>query len=240
MRCGMSPRSLHVLPCQPLTLNSRYIRAFEVGQGPTSAKYDLAVKLNTMKNGPVIRNRLRLPFPVDTSTRVCVICVPGSKAEQEAIKAGAVLYGEEEVFKTIKEGKIEFDRCICHADSTAAMAKAQLGRILGPRGLMPNAKTGTVVKSVARAVSDMMGASQYRERSGVIRLAIGQLGYTPEEMQRNLVAFMTQVKQDCAAASDRIPKDVFEVVLSSTQSPGFSLNGNFRSPDSPSTQALSV
>jgi large subunit ribosomal protein L1 len=211
---------------------SRYIRAFEAGRPPTSAKYELHLKLKSLKNGPVIRNRMRLPHPVKTDIRICVICPPDSKYAEAARAAGASLVGEEEIFEAVKDGRIEFDRCICQNDSLAKMNKAGLGRFLGPRGLMPSAKTGMVVKDPALVVKELVGGSEYRERLGVVRLAIGQLGFTPEEMQQNIKAFMDAVKKDMAQLSDKISKEVAEVVLSSTNAPGFSLNGTFRSASS--------
>ncbi|KAJ9664444.1 hypothetical protein H2201_005192 [Coniosporium apollinis] len=218
----------------------RYIRAFEVGRPPTSAKYEMHIKLRTLKNGPVVRNRLRLPHPVKTDLRICVICPPDSAAADAARKAGASLVGEDNVFEAVKEGKVDFDRCICHVDSLQKLNKAGLGRILGPKGLMPSAKMGTVVKDVATTVRDMVGGAEYRERMGVVRMAIGQLGFSPEEMQRNIKAFVGEVRKDIAQLSDRIAKDVHEVVLSSTNAPGFSLNGDFRGPDSVPTKDLST
>jgi large subunit ribosomal protein L1 len=170
------------------------------------------VRLRTLKNGPVVRNRLRLPHPVKTDIRICVICPPGSKAAEEARAAGAVLIGEDEIFNQVKEGIVEFDRCICHTDSLQKLNKAGLGRILGPRGLMPSAKTGTVVNNIGATVRNMVGGSEYRERMGVIRMAVGQLGFTPEEMQRNTRAFMDTLKKDIAQLSDRINKEIHEVV----------------------------
>lgn len=151
-----------------------------------------------------------------------------------------MLIGEENVFDAIKDGRIDFERCICHVDSLQKLNKSGVARILGPRGLMPSAKVGTVVKDIDAAVKDMVGGSEYRERTGVIRMAIGQLGFTPEEMQRNVKAFMESVKKDCALLSDRIAKEVHEVVLSSTNAPGFSLDGTFRSESSVPTAALST
>lgn len=191
---------------------SRYVKAFEVGRAPTSSKYDLAVKLRTIKNGPVVRNRLRLPHAVDTSIRICVICPPDSKHAEAAKKAGASVVGEDTVFDAVKEGRIEFDRCICHQDSVAKMNKAGLGRILGPRGLMPSAKFGTVVKDVGTSVKGLIGGSEYRERDGVVRMAIGQLGFTPEDLQANIKTFMGEIKKDIGLLSDRVQKDIHEVV----------------------------
>lgn len=236
----------------------RYIRAFEVGQSGSSPKYDLAVKLRTLKNGPVVRNRLQLPHPVKTGLRICVICPPDSPIAAAALKAGAVLVGEENVFEAVKEGRINFDRCLCHTDSTQKLNKSGVGKILGPRGLMPSAKFGTVVKDVRASVRSLAGGSEYREKLGVIRMAVGQLGFSPEEMQSNIKAFMVEVKSDIAKLSDKIGKEIHEVVsaicrsflsifaaesnqvLSSTHAPGFSLNGDFRSPSSPPTRDLTV
>lgn len=183
-----------------------------MGRNPSSSKYEMHVRLRTLKNGPVVRNRLRLPHPVKTDLRICVIAAPDSKAAADARAAGATLVGEDEVFALIKDGVVEFDRCICHVDSLQKMNKAGLGRVLGPKGLMPSAKTGTVVTQVGTSVRNMVGGSEYRERLGVVRMAVGQLGFTPEEMQRNVKAFMDALKKDIAQMSDRITKEVHEVV----------------------------
>ncbi|KAL8743298.1 MAG: hypothetical protein Q9190_004340 [Brigantiaea leucoxantha] len=218
----------------------RYIQAFEVGQPSKSPKYDLAVRLRTLKNGPVVRNRVRLPHAVDTSTRICVICAPDSPAAAAAARAGASVIGEETVFDAVKEGKIDFDRCLCHLESSQKLNKSGIARILGPRGLMPSQKYGTVVEDVEAGVKNLIGGSQYREKQGVIRLAIGQLGFTPEELSRNIKTFMTAIKRDMAVIGDNVSKEIHEVVLSSTHAPGFSLNGDFRSSTSPTTQELSA
>lgn len=122
--------------------------------------------------------------------------------------------GEETVFEAIKEGTVQFDRCICHVDSLQKLNQAGLGRILGPKGLMPSVKTGTAVKDVGALVREMVGGNEYRERLGVVRMAVGQLGFTPEEMQGNIKAFIEKLKKDIASLSDRIAKDIHEVVCS--------------------------
>ena len=172
----------------------------------------MAVKLRTQKNGPAVRNRLQLPHPVKTDLRICVICPPDSAIAAAALKAGAILVGEESVFNAVKQGQIEFDRCLCHVDSTQKLNKSGVGRMLGPRGLMPSAKFGTVVKDVGTTVRNLAGGSEYREKLGVVRMAVGQLGFTPEEMQTNIKAFITEVKKDIARLSDKIGKDIHEVV----------------------------
>jgi large subunit ribosomal protein L1 len=215
------------------------------------------VKVRTLKNGPVVRNRLRLPHAVKTDIRIAVICPPDSKIADEARAAGASLVGEEAIFDAVKDGKVEFERCICHTDSLQKLNKAGIARILGPRGLMPSNKTGTVVSQVGTTVRNMVGGSEYRERLGVIRMAVGQLGFTPDELQTNVKAFMDTLKKDIGQMSDRISKEIHEVVrlvslvvlvkkrltynqvLSSTNAPGFTLNGEFRNANSVPTKDIS-
>ncbi len=147
-----------------------------------------------------------------TDTRTCVIAVPGSKAAEDAIAAGAILVGEEEVFEIIKNGKIEFERCLCHVDSLQKLNKANLGRILGPKGLMPSPKTKTVVSDVKKTLQSMAGAAEYKERTAVVHMAIGQLGFTPEQLRTNVTAFIEAVKKDMTDLSDKINKEIHEIV----------------------------
>ncbi|KAJ4993559.1 ribosomal protein L1p/L10e family protein [Stagonosporopsis vannaccii] len=217
----------------------RYIRAFEVGRNPSSSKYELHIRLRSLKNGPVVRNQIRLPHPVKTDLRICVIAPADSQAGQEARAAGAILVGEDEIFAQIKEGIIEFDRCICHVDSLPKLNKSGLGRVLGPKGLMPSTKAGTVVTKVGPTVKNMVSGSEFREKLGVIRMAVGQLGHTPVEMQENIKAFMVVVKRDLAALGEKMSKEIHEVVLSSTNAPGFTLSGEFKTANSISPALLS-
>ncbi|CAI7606771.1 unnamed protein product [Penicillium manginii] len=216
----------------------RYLRAMEVGCNPTVIKYEAHIRLRTRKDGPVIRNMIRFPHAVQTESRICVICPPDSKHAKDALAAGAILVGETEVFEAVKAGRIEFDRCLAHPDSVPALNKAGLGRILGPRGLMPSAKAGTVVEDVASRVEDLRGGTVYRERDAVIRLPIGQLGFSPEQLRDNLRTTIDQIKKDASGLNDRISKEIYEIVLSSSHGTGFSLNGEFKTDDSPETSAL--
>ncbi|KAI5289362.1 mitochondrial 54S ribosomal protein mrpl1 [Ascosphaera aggregata] len=216
----------------------RYIRAFEVGRDLDSVKYEIHIRLKTRKNGAVIRNTINLPHPFQPQARICVICPPDSRAAKQAAEAGAELIGEEEVFEMIRNGKIGFQKCICHTSSLAALNKAQLGRILGPKGLMPSIKLGTVTDNITSAVQSMRVGSAYRERTGVVRMGIGRLGFSPEMLRDNISTLLAQLRKDMAGVADENPKEIAEVVLSSTHAPGFSLNGEFRSDDSPSSEAL--
>lgn len=195
-------------------VRGRYIRAIEVGREPAATKYEVHIRLKSRKDGPVIRNMIRFPHAVQTESRICVICAPGSKQAKDALAAGAVLVGEDDVFKAVLAGNIEFDQCLAHPDSLPAMNKAGLGRILGPRGLMPNTKNGTVTDDVANRVQMLRGGTIYRERDAVIRLPIGQLGFSPEQLRDNLRTTIEQVKKDASGLNDQISKQIYEIVSS--------------------------
>ncbi|KAG0638071.1 ribosomal protein L1-like protein [Tuber brumale] len=200
----------------------RYIRAMEVGRDPVSVKYDLAVRLRTPKTSPIIRNRVQLPTPVKTDKRVCVIA-EGEHAEA-ARQAGAAIVGTDAVFEQIRKGNLDFELCIAHEDSFKALVATNLAKVLGPRGLMPSSKLGTVVKNTGAAIRDLVGQSDYKERLAVVRLPIGQLRYTEAQLAENIKTFIRHLKKDIAAL-DNVTKTIHEVVLSSTNSSGFSLNG---------------
>lgn len=176
---------------------------------------------------------MRLPYPVKNDTRIAVICPDGSSAMNDARIGGAVAYGEESLFAMIKENpnNLPFNRLLCHLDSMQAMNKAGLGRILGPKGLMPSLKTGTVTKNIRGLLQDMVGTETYREKIGVVRMAIGNILFTPKQLSDNVKAFIDSIKDDIERMEDRVDKKIIEVVLSATNSPGFPLNGGFLPTD---------
>ena len=162
----------------------------------------------------MIRNQIRFPHPPRTNLRVCVICKPDSKTAASARANGAALVGEDNVFEVIKAKQINFDRCICHPDSVEALNKSGVARILGPKQLMPSARMGTVVKNIGAVLKEMVSSSVYREKAGVVRVAIGQLGYGPEELQRNIQAMMSKLQNDAGSVTSKTKtkKELYEVV----------------------------
>ncbi|SPQ21528.1 5f4c22bb-8faf-4aa9-9fe1-4552ace7a774 [Thermothielavioides terrestris] len=224
-------RTYKTYRCYDLSAAQQYLRAFEVGRPPNVVKYELAVKLKAHKGGPVIRNRVRLPFATKQDTRIGVICPEDSPLAAEAKELGAVAVGEESLFESIRQGNIPFNKLICHVDSVDALKKANLGRILGPKGLMPNPKTRTITRDLKTTMNELIGAEEYKERDGVVRIAIGQLGFTPQMLSANVKTFMSLLKEDINNSDENHPKALDEVVLSSTNGPGFSLNGEFLPTD---------
>ena len=172
-----------------------------------------------------------MPHPVQSDWRIAVVCPEGSEVANEATTAGAVAVGEESLFEAIRQDKYSFDRLICHEGSEKALQKAGLGRVLGPKGMMPSLKNKTIVKDAAKAIRDSAGSADYRERDGCIRLAIGQLAHSGEQVKANIQTLMQRVKKECAELSEVSSKEVHEVILSSTFGPGLTLNGKMSEDD---------
>jgi large subunit ribosomal protein L1 len=139
----------------------------------------------------MIRGVVTLPHGTGKITRVLVLCTPDK--ENEAKAAGADYVGLDEYITKIKEGWTDVDVIIC---TPSVMAKVgQIGRILGPRGLMPNPKTGTVTMDVANAVKEVKaGKIDFKvDKTGIIHAAIGKISFTPEQIAENAKTFVSAV-----------------------------------------------
>src|SRR6187551_3723830 len=164
----------------------------------------------------MVRGVVTLPNGTGKHVRVAVFA-RGPKAD-EAKAAGAEIVGAEDLMETIQSGKIEFDRCIATPDMMPLVGR--LGKILGPRNLMPNPKVGTVTQDVAGAVKAAKGgAVEYRvEKAGIIQAGIGKASFTEEALLENIRAFADAVnKSKPAGAKGTYVK---RVAVSSTMGPG--------------------
>jgi large subunit ribosomal protein L1 len=163
-----------------------------------------------------VRGVCQLPNGTGKTLRVAVFA-KGPKAE-EAKAAGADIVGEQDLFETINGGKIEFDRLIATPDLMALVGR--LGKVLGPRGLMPNPKVGTVTMDVAKAVKDAKGgAVEFRvEKAGIIHAGVGKASFSKDALIQNARAFIDSV----AKARPSGAKGVFvkKIAVSSTMGPG--------------------
>jgi len=185
-----------------------------------------------VKTGAVIRGRIKLPHPFKSGeTRIAVICKDGSEVAKAAREAGAFMVGEAEIFEAIQTGKLPFNRLICHKESEPALKAANVARVLGPKKMMPNTKQGTLTPDVLKTMRDLAGAEAYREKMGVLRMAVGMINFTPQMLAENITAFADQVKKNIAKIEEDTAKEMQEVVLSTTHGPGFSLDGSFGSTD---------
>ncbi|MFC0246683.1 50S ribosomal protein L1 [Falsochrobactrum ovis] len=164
----------------------------------------------------MVRGVVNLPNGTGRTVRVAVFA-RGDKAE-EAKKAGADIVGAEDLVEIVNSGKIEFDRCIATPDMMPLVGR--LGKVLGPRGLMPNPKVGTVTVDVAAAVTASKGgAVEFRvEKAGIIHAGIGKVSFDNDKLEENIKAFADAVlKAKPAAAKGEYLK---RVSISSTMGVG--------------------
>jgi large subunit ribosomal protein L1 len=168
----------------------------------------------------MVRGVVQLPNGTGKTVRVAVFA-RGAKAD-EAKAAGADIVGAEDLMEIIQSGKIEFDRCIATPDLMPLVGR--LGKILGPRNLMPNPKVGTVTMDVKAAVTAAKGGEvQFKvEKAGVIHAGIGKVSFTEEMLAQNVRAFVDAVSRARPAGA----KGTYlkKVSLSSTMGPGVSLD----------------
>ncbi len=196
--------------------------AIELLQARTTAKFDetIEVALNLGVDprhaDQMVRGVCNLPNGSGRTVRVAVFA-RGAKAD-EAKAAGADIVGAEDLLETIQKGTIEFDRCIATPDLMPLVGR--LGKILGPRGLMPNPKVGTVTMDVKGAVGAAKGgAVEFRvEKAGIIHAGIGKASFPKEKLAENIRAFADAVVK--AKPTGAKGTYVQRVAVSSTMGPG--------------------
>lgn len=200
--------------------------AVKLVKSAASAKFDETVEI-AMNLGvdprhadQMVRGVVALPNGTGKTVRVAVFA-RGAKAE-EAKAAGADIVGAEDLMETIQSGKIEFDRCIATPDLMPLVGR--LGKILGPRNLMPNPKVGTVTMDVKAAVEGAKGGEvQFKvEKAGVIHAGVGKVSFDEAKLAQNIRAFVDAVSK--ARPTGAKGTYVKKVSLSSTMGPGVSVD----------------
>jgi large subunit ribosomal protein L1 len=196
--------------------------AMELVVGAARAKFDetvdAAIRLgvNPAHADQMVRGSVVLPNGLGKSVRVLVFA-KGEK-EKEALEAGADVVGSDEVIEKIKGGWLEFDRVIATPDMMGSVGK--LGKILGPRGLMPNPKVGTVTFDVARTVQELKaGKVEFRvEKAGIVHCPIGKVSFGAEKLTGNFLALLETIVKLKPASSKGIY--IRNIALSSVMGPG--------------------
>ena len=200
--------------------------AVKLVKGAASAKFDETVEI-AMNLGvdprhadQMVRGVVQLPNGTCKTVRVAVFA-RGAKAD-EAKAAGADIVGAEDLMEIIQGGKLDFDRCIATPDLMPLVGR--LGKILGPRNLMPNPKVGTVTMDVKAAVTAAKGGEvQFKvEKAGVIHAGIGKVSFTEANLIENVRAFVDAVSRARPAGAKGAY--VKKVSISSTMGPGVSLD----------------
>ena len=206
--------------------NVSVAEAVSLVKGNAKAKFDETVEI-AMNLGvdprhadQMVRGKVTLPNGTGKTVRVAVFA-RGAKAE-EAQAAGADIVGAEDLMETVQGGTIEFDRCIATPDMMPIVGR--LGKVLGPRNLMPNPKVGTVTMDVAQAVKDAKGGEvQFRaEKKGVVHAGIGKASFEETALVENVRAFVDAVaRAKPAGAKGSYMK---KVSLTSTMGPGVTID----------------
>jgi large subunit ribosomal protein L1 len=168
----------------------------------------------------MVRGVVNLPKGTGKTVRVAVFA-KGAKAE-EATKAGADVVGAEDLMQQVTDGKIDFDRVIATPDMMGVVGR--LGKVLGPKGLMPNPKLGTVTMDVTKAITDAKGGQvEFRvEKAGIIHAGIGKASFSEGDLKENFTAFMDAIVK--AKPSGAKGKFVKKVSMTSTMGPGVKLD----------------
>ncbi len=199
--------------------------AVELVKANATAKFDETIEI-AMNLGvdprhadQMVRGVIQLPNGTGKSVRVAVFA-RGDKAD-EAKAAGAELVGAEDLMEIVQGGNMEFDRVIATPDMMAIVGR--LGKVLGPRGLMPNPKLGTVTPNVGEAVKAAKGGQvEFRaEKTGIVHAGLGKSSFTAEALQQNVEAFVGAVMK--AKPSGAKGQFLRKVALSSTMGPGVKL-----------------
>jgi large subunit ribosomal protein L1 len=196
--------------------------AIGIVKGNATAKFDetIEVAMNLAVDprhaDQMVRGVVSLPKGTGKDVRVAVFA-KGDKAE-EAKKAGAEVVGAEDLMEAIQGGQMDFERVIATPDMMGVVGR--LGKVLGPKGLMPNPKLGTVTMDVAKAVTDAKsGQVEFRvEKAGIVHAGIGKASFTEDDLQANFRAFMDAILK--ARPSGAKGKYVKKVSVSSTMGPG--------------------
>lgn len=199
--------------------------AIEALREYTSKKFDesleIAIRLgiDVTKADQNIRGMLSLPNGTGKSVRVAVFTV---NSQDEAKKAGADVVGGEELIEKVAGGEINFDRVIATPDMMPKMSK--VARILGPKGLMPNPKLGTVTNNVAEAVKTAKaGQIEYRaEKKGIIHAGVGKMSFKTDALVENAMALIEQLKKVKPASSKG--QYILGVSVATTQGPGLKVD----------------
>jgi large subunit ribosomal protein L1 len=204
------------------------VEAIKVLKEFPDAKFDETIEIafrlgiDPRKADQMVRGTVSLPNGTGKSVRVAVFA-QGEKA-QEARDAGADVVGADDLVEEVMKGNIDFDAAVATPDMMASVGKA--GRVLGPRGLMPNPKTGTVSMDISKAVSDIKGGKvEYKtDRTGNVHCIIGKKSFGEQQLLENYLAVVEELLR--AKPSAAKGKYIKSLTIASTMGPGITIDTN--------------
>ena len=205
---------------------SDFNEAVQVSIDSSFAKFDetidVSVKLGVDPRHADQMVRGSVVLPNGTGKEVKILVFAKGEKEKEALDAGADFAGGDDLVEKIKQGWLEFDKAVATPDMMGSVGK--IGKILGPRGLMPNAKTGTVTFDVARAVEELKaGKIEFRvEKAGIVHASMGKVSFGVDKIVQNLTAFLeTIVRLKPASSKGTYLKGI---AISTTMGPGVKID----------------
>jgi large subunit ribosomal protein L1 len=201
---------------------ARLVKETTVGKFDATVEVAMRLGVDPRKADQMVRGTVNLPHGTGKTARVIVFAAGDKAAEAEA--AGADLVGTDDLIQQIQEGFLDFDAAIATPDQMAKVGR--IARILGPRGLMPNPKTGTVTMDVAKAVADIKGGKiNFRvDKQANLHLIVGKASFTTEQLVENYAAALDEVlRLKPSAAKGRYLK---KVTFSTTMGPGIPVDPN--------------
>jgi large subunit ribosomal protein L1 len=209
------------------------LEAINTAKAGSKAKFDETVEVSTRlgvdprKADQMVRGTVNLPNGTGKTARVLVFAT-GDRAEA-AKAAGADEVGADELIEKVMGGYLDFDAVVATPDLMGKVGR--LGRVLGPRGLMPNPKTGTVTMDVAKAVTDIKGGKiEFRvDRHANLHFIIGKTSFTPEQLSQNYFAALDEVLRLKPSASKG--RYLRKITVSTTMGPGIPVDTNKTKPD---------
>ena len=205
----------------PLAQAVEILKKFNTRKFDQTVELSMRLGIDPKQADQIVRGSVVLPHGIGKSLRVLVFA-KGAKAD-EAKEAGADYVGEADLAAKIKEGWFEFDVCIASPDMMGVVGP--LGRVLGPRGLMPSPRAGTVTPDIAKTVKEYKaGKVEFRNnKGGIVHGVVGKLSFEPEKLSENIEAFIQYVNSLKPATIKGI--FVKSISLSATMSPGIYIQG---------------
>ena len=197
-----------------------FVQEFAHAKFPESVDAAVNLGIDASKSDQQVRGSTVMPHGIGKSVRVAVFT--GGKNADAAREAGADIVGLEDLAAKVKAGELNFDVVIASPDAMRVVG--QLGQILGPRGLMPNPKVGTVTPDVAGAVKNAKaGQVRYRvDKAGIVHCTIGKANFEPQKLKENLVALLHDLQKHKPSTSKGIY--LKKLTVSSTMGPGVSVD----------------
>ncbi|KAG0665929.1 mitochondrial 54S ribosomal protein mrpl1 [Maudiozyma exigua] len=204
----------------------RYLRAAEVGQPNSQQTVSLTTLIVSDKGVPPLYGNISFPVPLRKS-KIAVFSNDVEKLEELKQKYDIYLSGGSELIAEIKNGnvKIDFDKAFATTDIASSLT-TQLGRILGPKGVLPNVKKGTVSDDLVTLIRENLGTMPFRERNKCISIGIGKTTFSDEQILQNILAARKALKEAVSTQKSKKPSMLSKTTLTSSHGPGLVIDFN--------------